>query len=841
MYPKYLLKTLCLSIETLSNDNPFGGDMIRLDNAKSEISVKSQSNKFIILIGVAVVAIAMLIIISAMWILKTKYEPISLTPPGIDNAKPNMFESINLDKNILQLEVGASDTLSIRSIPENTDNQIIWETSNPSVATIFDGTVQAVSPGVVSIYATSADGFTQATCQVIVSKTIIPEGISLNKTNLNMLVNETDNLTVSFQPSEAQTKNIYWSSSDPSVATVNLTGLVTAKKLGRATITAKTLEDTLVATATVNVLANVDGITLSHQNVNITVGGTQELSASIKPANVLDKSVTWVSANTSIATVDNKGNITAESAGTTTITATSADGKYSATCNVKVAPKLISITLDRSELELKAVDSRQKLIVTTDPPTAITDLVWTVEDKDIVRVNQDGTVIALDSGSTVVKVSAKSNKRIFDECVVTVNTQVKELSLAPTMTMSVGETQQLDVKTVPAINSSRITWATSNSNLATVDDHGNVRALGTGNVTITAKLDDTTKTAKCSITIVRPAKSIMLDKEEYVVELNKTTEAKAMLYPSDATTPLLVWETTDKNIAVVSGGAILGLSAGECEIKVSTNDGSGLIKIAKVRVIHPHTKFFIPNLASNSISGISSNLDWGVANLPTTLEIPNTFQGVVIQAIDDSAFYNSPLAVSKLSNVTKLILPDTIIKLGGNALRNSMSLRELKNIEKIVEFGLSSLEGTSNLTGNLTLDQTTIIGDRAFLGSGFTSISITSPLTTLGTEAFSGAKLTSLDMSLSPLTNLPNRLLSNSQHIAVAKFKGVQTIGNMTFNNCLALRDLYLADSSITSVDSNAFAGTKDLIIHLSPGDTQSETILLAAGITSEQIRYDAK
>lgn len=166
-------------------------------------------------------------------------------------------------------------------------------------------------------------------------------GITLNMSSLSLTEDDTYTLSATVSPSIATDKSVSWSSSNSSVATVSSTGKVTAVNAGTATITATANDGSGVkAACSVTVKSRtikVTGIALGKSSLSLTEGDTYTLSATVSPSNATDKSVTWKSSNTSVATVSTSGKVTAINAGTATITATANDGSgVKATCSVTV-------------------------------------------------------------------------------------------------------------------------------------------------------------------------------------------------------------------------------------------------------------------------------------------------------------------------------------------------------------------------------------------------------------------------------------------------------------------------------------------------------------------------
>ncbi len=167
-------------------------------------------------------------------------------------------------------------------------------------------------------------------------------GVSLDKTEATINVGNTLTLNATVTPSTASNKNVIWSSSDTGVATVSNTGVVTGVGPGTATIAATTVEGGYTASCDLTVIQKANSITLDRTELWMYVGEAPvQLISTINPENTSDKSVTWSSSDTSVATVDSKGNVSAVSKGETTITVRTCDGsKLNATCRVRVGLSL---------------------------------------------------------------------------------------------------------------------------------------------------------------------------------------------------------------------------------------------------------------------------------------------------------------------------------------------------------------------------------------------------------------------------------------------------------------------------------------------------------------------
>lgn len=186
------------------------------------------------------------------------------------------------------------------------------------------------------------------------SESIEVNSIELNYTNLSINIGNSVSLNATILPDNATEKSVAWSSGNTSVATVS-GGIVTGKSVGNTTITAKTSNGkTATCIVTVkNSVVEVTEISLNSTSISLEAGKTTTLIATITPSNATNKTITWSSSNTSVATVSN-GVVTGKSAGTATVMATTVNGK-SATCQIEVFGDEI-LSLNYSDVSLYAND-----------------------------------------------------------------------------------------------------------------------------------------------------------------------------------------------------------------------------------------------------------------------------------------------------------------------------------------------------------------------------------------------------------------------------------------------------------------------------------------------------
>lgn len=335
---------------------------------------------------------------------------------------------VSLDKTEIVLVEGSSEKLTATVEPANATNKgVTWSSDHEAIATVDqNGAVTARRGGQATITVTTADGSKTATCTVRVKIQIGEpvQSVGLNKTELALEVGKTGTLEAKVEPSDATNKNVTWSSSNPEVATVD-NGVVTAVSAGEAIITVTTEDGAKTATCKVTVNAPqtvpVTGVTLDKAELTLEKGSTGTLTATVAPQNATNNTVTWSSSNPEFVTVAN-GTVTAVSAGTATITVTTADGNHKATCTVTVIPKTVQVSGIQVQGSASVyVGGSTKLTATVTPTNATNQKVtWDSNNESVATVGTDGTVTAVSAGTATITATAQDGSGISGSFVVTV-------------------------------------------------------------------------------------------------------------------------------------------------------------------------------------------------------------------------------------------------------------------------------------------------------------------------------------------------------------------------------------------------------------------------------------
>lgn len=523
---------------------------------------------------------------------------------------------ISLDPREFTLEtIGSSFTVKPVISPEDaSDLGVVWESADTKVVSVAsDGTVTAIGPGTTTVKATTNDGSFTSNCVVSVKSPA--QHVSLDKTSLKLLEGESGKLTATVYPLNSTQKTLTWVSDHPDVASVDNEGNVTARKAGTATITVKVAEN-VIAVCKVTVISRVTGISLSETTVELKLGETHQLTATVLPQNASNAEVTWYSDKESVATVSQSGLVTGVGPGETTVHAVTTDGGKMASCLVKVGTPVKGITLSVSSKTLYVGDPSLDISAALTPANA-TDksLEWSSSDPEVASIAPGAALRAvikpLKPGKTTITATTKDGG-FTASCEVTVKRHVSGVSLnKASLTLYVGETESLAATVAPEDASDKsVVWSSGNSAVASVSN-GKVTANKPGSAVIKVVTNDLSKEAACTVTVKRHAESVELSQKEIKLYLGENRSLTATVLPSDASDKNVTWSSSNPNVATVStAGNVVSKSVGTTVITVKTADG-GHQASCHVTVLEPvvyATSLTITPQALNMNIGESASL-----------------------------------------------------------------------------------------------------------------------------------------------------------------------------------------------------------------------------------------
>lgn len=483
---------------------------------------------------------------------------------------------VTLNKSTLNLAVGASETLTATVIPNEAENkEVTWTTSAPAVASVANGKVTAVAVGTAVITATTKNGKT-ATCNVTVTATTTAvQSVSLPAT-LALKVGQTSTMTATITPSGATNQKVTWISSNPAVASIDPnTGAIKALANGQTIITVTTEDGGKMSRCTVTVTTGVASVSLNKTTLVVGKGAILPLTATVNPSTASNKAVTWTTSNKNVATVDANGKVKGVSKGTANITVISKDNAAAkSVCAVTVS----EVTLNKTALTL-GVNATSAELKATLSTKADALAAWGTSNANIVKVDKTGKLTATNkTGTAVITVTTRAGAKAT--CTVTVKLVTTKLAMSSNLEIAKGKSATLKVTRTPQKATEKITWTSSNTKVATVNQKGKVTAKKNGTTTITAKSANGVSVT-CKV-VVKKA-SLKLKKAKGTVKVGKKLQIKVKSsFPKKD--KIKSYKSSAAKIAKVDKkGNVTGKKKGTAKITVTTKSGAKAVFTVTVK------------------------------------------------------------------------------------------------------------------------------------------------------------------------------------------------------------------------------------------------------------------
>ena len=662
--------------------------------------------------------------------------------------------SVSLNTSTIEMVEGETFSLVATVLPKDAEyDGVIWASSNASVANVNSGAVSAVKEGTATI--TASAGGKSATCSVKVSSKIVAvTSITLDKTSLSMQVGETETITAIVSPDNATDKTVEWGSSDVAVATV-VDGIITAKKSGEATITAKS--GSCIAECKVTITVSAESVTLDKTSLSLAIGESATLTATVKPDDATDKTVAWSSSDESVAKVDN-GKVTAVKSGKATVTAKC--GVKTAECAVTVTVPVSSITLDKTTLSL-VIGESFTLTATVKPDDATDKTVtWSSSDESVAKVD-NGKVTAVKSGKATV--TAKCGVKTA-ECAVTVTVPVSSITLdKTTLSLVIGESFTLTATVKPDDATDKtVAWSSSDESVARVDN-GKVTAVNAGQAKISAAVG------------------------------NITTSCNVVVYQSDN---VIIYTTADKKVLKPYNEDAFGSA-----IVSNTYVGDvGIITFEK-----PVT--FIGNMAFNEQSKLKSIV---IPNAVSTIGKRAFFKCTrllsvklppSLTSIDDYAFY-------VCSSITTLVFPDNVQKIGGYAFSNCYNAFENNTLvlpKKLQTISMFAFE-YCKMHNIIWPEDLKTVDRAAFYSCDLEEVTIPGNILDLGPSCFMRNPLLTKVTLLEGITNIKDGTFVDCTKLRTIYLPStINSINDNSLTGCYSLKDVYIKVVSPFDLSPNTF------------------------------------
>jgi uncharacterized protein YjdB len=485
---------------------------------------------------------------------------------------------------------------------------VAWSSSNPAAATVSaTGVVTAVAAGSASIRATIEGRSGEAGVQVTAPPPPPPASVAsvvVALGNGSLAVGATTQASAGARDADGNAltgRAVAWSTSNPAVATVSATGLVTAVAPGAASIRA-TVEGR-TGEAGVQVAApppeSVASVAVALGDATLREGQATTATATARDAQgavLAGRATVWASSDPGVATVSATGVVTAVSPGTTTIQATVEGRTGTATLRVTPAPPrpVASVTVTLAAASLTIGQTTQAAATLRDASGAVLTgraVVWTSSDPSVATVSGTGVVSAVAAGSATI--TATSEERSGSAAVrvqAGPPAPVAAVRVTPSaVTLQVGQGTTLAAAPLAADGTAlagrSVAWSSSNPAVATVDGGGAVRALAPGSATITATSEGRTGSATITVTAI-PVASVVVALGSGSLTVGATTQASAGARDADGnalTGRAVAWSTSDPAVATVSAtGLVTAVAPGSALIRATVEGqvGSASVQVA---------------------------------------------------------------------------------------------------------------------------------------------------------------------------------------------------------------------------------------------------------------------
>lgn len=451
----------------------------------------------------------------------------------------------------------------------------------------------------------------------------------------------------------------------------------------------------------------VTGISLDQTTLAVEINRAAQLTATLEPANATIKTVTWISSDATIATVDASGKVTGiKEGGPVTITATSANGK-TASCAVTVTPVTVTGVTLNSATRAVEVSKATQLMATVAPADAANQAVnWTSSDDQTATVDATGKVTGIKVGTATITATTVDGGKTAS-CAVTVNPLgVTGVSLnSTTLALYVSDSASLTATIAPTNAANQnLTWTSAKPDIANVDGSGMVTGIKAGTTVITVTTADGGFSASCTVTVTN-------------------------LFIVDAATGTITGMNDSRaNIeipAAVDGVPITAIGNHAFEY----DNLASIIIPNTVTAIGTQAFFQCQNLntvtfaADSKLTTIGANA-FNSAGLRTSLTLPDS-----VTSIGQGAFSNSALKT--------IGLPAGLTAISDNMFKSCASLTKVVLPTTVQTIGNSAFSGCTGLTEIAIPDGVTVIPDSAFDGCwALASVQLPSGLTTIGTNGF---------------------------------------------------------------------------------------------------------
>ncbi|WP_329385800.1 Ig-like domain-containing protein [Anaerofustis sp. HA2171] len=250
--------------------------------------------------------------------------------------------------------------------------------------------------------------------------------------------------------------------------------------------------------------------------------------------------------------------------------------------------KAEGITLDTDNVTLYTKESYKLIPTITPEDTFNKDVIWKSTDENIATVDKNGTVTGIKSGECDITATTNDGTNLTSKAHITVKQHPEAIEMEKELTMYTDDLpHQLIYKVIPEDTTNKnVSFISNDITVATVLSNGTVIPNKAGECTITAITEDNNITAECHVVIKQYAKSIKLDRNNLIIEKDKTEKLNATVLPEDTSNKTVFWESSNPDVVSVDeNGNIVAKENGKATITVKTTDGTNLSDTCDIEVI----------------------------------------------------------------------------------------------------------------------------------------------------------------------------------------------------------------------------------------------------------------
>lgn len=439
----------------------------------------------------------------------------------------------------------------------------------------------------------------------------------------------------------------------------------------------------------------VTGVTLDKLSVTILEGTSTKLTSIVVPATATNKNVIWTSADEGVAKVDQTGQVTAISPGSTRVIATTEDGSRRIACVITVSAKVrgVSLNITNAQINKKGYIILKATVTPTN--AANKKIIYTSNNPQVATIDENGKVAGIEQGTAII--TAKTQDGGYEaKAEITVITPVTVVKLDKAKAgVTIGQSVTLVATIGPSdATNKNVIWKSSNTAIATVDQYGKVTGVGVGNATITVVTENGGRVTSCAVTVAPPTSSVAIDRSTAEVDVGKIVSLIATVYPVNAVNKNVVWSSSNPSVATVDGyGKVTAVSVGSAIITVTTVDG-GYKAQSEVMVINPVTGVNI----SQSISYLQEN---GTYQFLASVIPSNATKTLIVWSSSDEK-----IAKVDSNGLVEAVAPGSCIIIATSEGGTKKAARVISVTSKVQGVKVDRTSATMNKTETLQLKAT---------------------------------------------------------------------------------------------------------------------------------------